>query len=141
MRWKHLFTAWKDAQNPIGLPRKNEAETAATSQRHNYVAMNTVYPTWNPVSTASQEEPQIPADIDGAAVQEAAANLRQELEHLKQATAELHSTFLEMQERRWQRRTAGSSRISTALRRKCWRRAGKEKMSHDLRSVRPARLL
>ena len=30
---------------------------------------------------------------------------------------------------------------STALRRKCWRRAGKEKMSHDLRSVRPARLL
>lgn len=99
MRWKHLFTAWKDAQNPIGLPRKNEAaETAATSQRHNYVAMNTVYPTWNPVSTASQEEAQIPADIDGAAVQEAAANLRQELEHLKQATAELHSTLLEMQE-------------------------------------------
>ena len=46
----------------------------------------------------SQEEPQIPADIDGAAVQEAAANLRQELEHLKQATAELHSTLLEMQE-------------------------------------------
>ena len=46
----------------------------------------------------SQEEPQIPADIDGAAVQEAAANLRQELERLKQATAELHSTFLEMQE-------------------------------------------
>ncbi len=46
----------------------------------------------------SQEEPQIPADIDGAAVQEAVANLRQELEHLKQATAELHSTFLEMQE-------------------------------------------
>lgn len=98
MRWKHLFTAWKDAQNPIGLPRKNEAETAATSQRHNYVAMNTVYPTWNPVSTASQEEAQIPADIDGAAVQEAAANLRQELEHLKQAAAELHSTLLEMQE-------------------------------------------
>lgn len=98
MRWKHLFTAWKDAQNPIGLSRKNEAETAATSQRHNYVAMNTVYPTWNPVSTASQEEAQIPADIDGAAVQEAAANLRQELEHLKQATAELHSTLLEMQE-------------------------------------------
>lgn len=31
MRWKHLFTAWKNAQNPIGLPRKNEAETAATS--------------------------------------------------------------------------------------------------------------
>ena len=82
MRWKHLFTAWKNAQNPIGLPRKNEAETAATSQRHNRVAVNTVYPTWNPVSTASQEEAQIPADIDGAAVQEAAANLRQELEHL-----------------------------------------------------------
>ena len=97
MRWKHFFTAW-NARNPRGLPRKNEAETAATSQRHNYVAMNTVYPTWDPVSTASQEEAQIPADIDGAAVQEAAANLRQELEHLKQATAELHSTFLEMQE-------------------------------------------
>ena len=118
---------------------KTRAETAATSQRHNHVAMNTVYPTWNPVSTASQEEPQIPADIDGAAVQEAAANLRQELEHLKQATAELHSTFLEMQE--VAEKNAGSSRISTALRRKCWRRAGKEKMSHDLRSVRPARLL
>ena len=55
MRWKHLFTAWKNAQNPRGLPRKNEAETAATSQRHNYVAMNTVYPTWNTVSTASKE--------------------------------------------------------------------------------------
>ena len=97
MKRKHFFTAW-NARNPRGLPRKNEAETAATSQRHNYVAMNTVYPTWNPVSTASQEEAQIPADIDGAAVQEAAANLRQELEHLKQATAELHSTLLEMQE-------------------------------------------
>ena len=98
MRWKHLFTAWKDAQNPIGLPRKNEAETAATSQRHNYVAMNTVYPTWNPVSTASQEEAQIPADIDGAAVQEAAANLHQALESLKQATEELSTTLLEMQD-------------------------------------------
>ena len=97
MKRKHFFTAW-NARNPRGLPRKNEAETAATSQRHNYVAMNTVYPTWNPVSTASQEEAQIPADIDGAAVQEAAANLRQELEHLKQATAKLHSTLLEMQE-------------------------------------------
>lgn len=97
MRWKHFFTAW-NTRNPMGRPRKNEAETAATSQRHNYVAMNTVYPTWNPVSTASQEEAQIPADIDGAAVQEAAANLRQELEYLKQATAELHSTLLEMQE-------------------------------------------
>ena len=138
MKRKHFFTAW-NARNPRGLPRKNEAETAATSQRHNHVAMNTVYPTWNPVSTASQEEAQIPADIDGAAVQEAAANLRQELERLKQATAELHSTFLKC--RRWQRRTTGSSRISTALRRKFWRRAGKEKMSHDLRCVRSARLL
>lgn len=98
MRWKHLFTAWKDAQNPIGLPRKNEAETAATSQRHNYVAMNTVYPTWNPVSTASQEERQIPAGVDDAAVQEAAANLRQALESLKQATEEWNATLLEMQE-------------------------------------------
>lgn len=98
MRWKHLFTAWKDAQNPIGLPRKNEAETAATSQRHNYVAMNTVYPTWNPVSTASQEEAQIPADIDGAAVQEAAANLRQALESLKQATEEWNATLWEMRD-------------------------------------------
>ena len=98
MRWKHLFTAWKDAQNPIGLPRKNEAETVATSQRHNYVAMNTVYPTWNPVSTASQEERQIPAGVDDAAVQEAAANLRQELERLKQATEELSTTLLEMQD-------------------------------------------
>ena len=98
MRWKHLFTAWKDAQNPIGLPRKNEAETAATSQRHNHVAMNTVYPTWNPVSTASQEEAQIPADIDGAAVQEAAANLRQALESLKQATEEWNATLWEMRD-------------------------------------------
>ena len=98
MRWKHLFTAWKDAQNPIGLPRKNESGVPAASQRDGYASMNTVYRNEGPVSTASQEEPQIPADIDGAAVQEAAANLRQELEHLKQATAELHSTLLEMQE-------------------------------------------
>lgn len=98
MRWKHLFTTWKDAQNPIGLPRKNEAETAATSQRHNHVAMNTVYPTWNPVSTASQEERQIPAGVDDTAVQEAAANLRQALENLKQATEELSTTLLEMQD-------------------------------------------
>lgn len=98
MRWKHLFTAWKDAQNPIGLPRKNEAETAATSQRHNYVAMNTVYPTWNPVSTASQEERQIPAGVDDAAVQEAAANLRQALESLKQATEEWNATLWEMRD-------------------------------------------
>ena len=98
MRWKHLFTAWKNAQNPIGLPRKNEAETAATSQRHNYVAMNTVYPTWNPVSTASQEERQIPAGVDDAAVQEAAANLRQALESLKQATEEWNATLWEMRD-------------------------------------------
>ena len=98
MRWKHLFTAWKNAQNPIGLPRKNESGVPAASQRDGYASMNTVYRNEGPVSTASQEEPQIPADIDGAAVQEAAANLRQELEHLKQATAELHSTLLEMQE-------------------------------------------
>ena len=60
--------------------------------------MNTVYPTWNPVSTASQEEAQIPADIDGAAVQEAAANLRQELESLKQATEEWNATLWEMRD-------------------------------------------
>lgn len=60
--------------------------------------MNTVYPTWNPVSTASQEEPQIPADIDGAAVQEAAANLRQALESLKQATEEWNATLWEMRD-------------------------------------------
>ena len=46
----------------------------------------------------SQEEPQIPADIDGAAVQEAAANLHQALESLKQATEELSTTLLEMQD-------------------------------------------
>ena len=98
MRWKHLFTAWKNAQNPIGLPRKNESEVPAASQRDGYASMNTVYRNEGPVSTSSQEERQIPAGVDDAAVQEAAANLRQELEHLKQATAELHSTFLEMQE-------------------------------------------
>ena len=98
MRWKHLFTAWKNAQNPIGLPRKNESGVPAASQRDGYASMNTVYRNEGPVSTSSQEERQIPAGVDDAAVQEAAANLRQELEHLKQATAELHSTFLEMQE-------------------------------------------
>lgn len=98
MRWKHLFTAWKNAQNPIGLPRKNESGVPAASQRDGYASMNTVYRNEGPVSTASQEERQIPTGVDDAAVQEAAANLRQELEHLKQATAELHSTFLEMQE-------------------------------------------
>ena len=97
MKRKHFFTAW-NARNPRGLPRKNEAETAATSQRHNYVAMNTVYPTWNPVSTASQEERQIPAGVDDAAVQEAAANLRQALESLKQATEEWNATLWEMRD-------------------------------------------
>lgn len=97
MKRKHFFTAW-NARNPMGQPRKNESGVPAASQRDGYAGMNTVYRNEGTVSTASQEEPQIPADIDGAAVQEAAANLRQELEHLKQATAELHSTFLEMQE-------------------------------------------
>ena len=97
MKCKHFFTAW-NARNPMGQPRKNESGVPAASQRDGYAGMNTVYRNEGPVSTASQEEAQIPADIDGAAVQEAAANLRQELEHLKQATAELHSTFLEMQE-------------------------------------------
>lgn len=97
MKRKHFFTAW-NARNPMGQPRKNESGVPAASQRDGYAGMNTVYRNEGTVSTASQEERQIPADIDGAAVQEAAANLRQELEHLKQATAELHSTFLEMQE-------------------------------------------
>lgn len=97
MKRKHFFTAW-NARNPMGQPKKNESGVPAASQRDGYASMNTVYRNEGPVSTASQEEPQIPADIDGAAVQEAAANLRQELERLKQATAELHSTFLEMQE-------------------------------------------
>lgn len=97
MKRKHFFTAW-NARNPMGQPKKNESGVPAASQRDGYAGMNTVYRNEGPVSTASQEERQIPADIDGAAVQEAAANLRQELEHLKQATAELHSTFLEMQE-------------------------------------------
>ena len=97
MKRKHFFTAW-NARNPMGQPKKNESGVPAASQRDRYASMNTVYRNEGPVSTASQEEAQIPADIDGAAVQEAAANLRQELEHLKQATAELHSTLLEMQE-------------------------------------------
>ena len=37
MRWKHLFTAWKNAQNPIGLPRKNEAGTQLRPREHGYV--------------------------------------------------------------------------------------------------------
>lgn len=97
MRWKHFFTAW-NARNPMGQPKKNESGVPAASQRDGYASMNTVYRNEGPVSTASQEERQIPAGVDDAAVQEAAANLRQELEHLKQATAELHSTLLEMQE-------------------------------------------
>ena len=82
----------------MGQPKKNESGVPAASQRDGYASMNTVYRNEGPVSTASQEERQLPAGVDDAAVQEAAANLRQELEHLKQATAELHSTFLEMQE-------------------------------------------
>ena len=97
MKCKHFFTAW-NARNPMGQPRKNESGVPAASQRDGYAGMNTVYRNEGTVSTASQEERQIPAGVDDAAVQEAAANLRQELEHLKQATAELHSTFLEMQE-------------------------------------------
>ena len=50
------------------------------------------------MSTASQEERQIPDDVDDAAVQEAAANLRQALESLKQATEELSTTLLEMRD-------------------------------------------
>ena len=97
MKRKHFFTAW-NARNPMGQPKKNESGVPAASQRDGYASMNTVYRNEGPVSTASQEERQIPAGVDGAAVQEAAANLRQELEYLKQATAELHSTLLEMQE-------------------------------------------
>ena len=97
MKRKHFFTAW-NARNPMGQPKKNESGVPAASQRDGYASMNTVYRNEGPVSTAPQEERQIPAGVDDAAVQEAAANLRQELEHLKQATAELHSTFLEMQE-------------------------------------------
>lgn len=97
MKRKHFFAAW-NARNPMGQPRKNESGVPAASQRDGYASMNTVYRNEGPVSTSSQEERQIPAGVDDAAVQEAAANLRQELEHLKQATAELHSTFLEMQE-------------------------------------------
>ena len=97
MKRKHFFTAW-NARNPMGQPKKNESGVPAASQRDGYASMNTVYRNEGPVSTASQEERQIPAGVDDAAVQEAAANLRQELEYLKQATAELHSTLLEMQE-------------------------------------------
>ena len=97
MKRKHFFTAW-NARNPMGQPKKNESGVPAASQRDGYASMNTVYRNEGPVSTASQEERQIPAGVDDAAVQEAAANLHQALESLKQATAELHSTLLEMQE-------------------------------------------
>ncbi len=97
MKRKHFFTAW-NARNPMGQPKKNESGVPAASQRDGYASMNTVYRNEGPVSTGSQEERQIPAGVDDAAVQEAAANLRQALESLKQATAELHSTLLEMQE-------------------------------------------
>ena len=97
MKRKHFFTAW-NARNPMGQPKKNESGVPAASQRDGYASMNTVYRNEGPVSTASQEERQIPAGVDDAAVQEAAANLRQELESLKQATEELSTTLLEMQD-------------------------------------------
>lgn len=97
MKRKHFFTAW-NTRNPMGQPKKNESGVPAASQRDGYASMNTAYRNEGPVSTASQEERQIPAGVDDAAVQEAAANLHQALESLKQATAELHSTILEMQE-------------------------------------------
>lgn len=97
MRWKHFFTAW-NARNPMGQPKKNESGVPAASQRDGYASMNTVYRNEGPVSTASQEERQIPAGVDDAAVQEAAAKLRQALESLKQATEELSTTLLEMQD-------------------------------------------
>lgn len=97
MRWKHFFTAW-NARNPMGQPKKNESGVPAASQRDGYASMNTVYRNEGPVSTASQEERQIPAGVDDAAVQEAAANLRQALESLKQATEELSTTLLEMRD-------------------------------------------
>ena len=68
MKCKHFFTAW-DARNPMGQPRKNESGVPAASQRDGYAGMNTVYRNEGPVSTASQEEALIPADIDGAADQ------------------------------------------------------------------------
>lgn len=97
MKRKHFFTAW-NARNPMGRPRKNESGVPAASQRDGYAGMNTVYRNEGTVSTASQEERQIPDDVDEAAVQEAAANLRQALESLKQATEELSTTLLEMQD-------------------------------------------
>lgn len=97
MKRKHFFTAW-NARNPMGQPKKNESGVPAASQRDGYASMNTVYRNEGPVSTASQEERQIPAGVDDAAVQEAAANLHQALESLKQATEELSTTLSEMQD-------------------------------------------
>ena len=97
MKRKHFFTAW-NARNPMGQPKKNESGVPAVSQRDGYAGMNTVYRNEGTVSTASQEERQIPDNVDEAAVQEAAANLRQALESLKQATEELSTTLLEMQD-------------------------------------------
>ena len=97
MKRKHFFTAW-NARNPMGQPKKNESGVPAASQRDGYASMNTVYRNEGPVSTASQEERQIPAGVDDAAVQEAAANLRQALESLKQATEEWNATLWEMRD-------------------------------------------
>ena len=97
MKRKHFFTAW-NARNPMGQPKKNESGVPAASQRDGYASMNTVYRNEGPVSTASQEERQIPAGVDDAAVQEAAANLHQALESLKQATEEWNATLWEMRD-------------------------------------------
>lgn len=97
MKRKHFFTAW-NARNPMGQPRKNESGVPAASQRDGYAGMNTVYRNEGTVSTASQEERQIPAGVDDAAVQEAAANLHQALESLKQATEEWNATLWEMRD-------------------------------------------
>ena len=97
MKRKHFFTAW-NTRNPMGRPRKNESGVPAASQRDGYAGMNTVYRNEGTVSTASQEERQIPAGVDDAAVQEAAANLHQALESLKQATEEWNATLWEMRD-------------------------------------------
>ena len=97
MKRKHFFTAW-NARNPMGHSRKNESRHPAASPRDRCAGMNTVYRNEGTVSTVSQEEQQIPNDVDDAAVQEAAANLRQALESLKQATEELSITLSEMQD-------------------------------------------
>lgn len=95
MKWKHLFPAWNE-QNPTGRPGNSGA--SPTPQAGDHIGMDTVYPTWDPVSTASQEEQQIPDDVDEAALQEAAANLHQALESLKQATEEWNATLWEMRD-------------------------------------------